>query len=129
MSKKKKIYKKIIWVNFSEQVKDLMDMADVFVLTSQYEGFGMVFLEAMLTNTPIISTNVSAIPEVIRNNYNGILIKPNNMNQMILALNRIKNKKLIKKFSVNSKKLLSGKFHLNTMNEKTNNVYNSILSK
>ena len=106
-----------------------MDMADVFVLTSQYEGFGMVFLEAMLTNTPIISTNVSAIPEVIRSNYNGILIKPNNMNQMILALNRIKNKKLIKKFSVNSKKLLSGKFHLNTMNEKTNNVYNSILSK
>ena len=129
LSKKKNIYKKIIWVNFSEQVKDLMHMADVFVLTSQYEGFGMVFLEAMLTNTPIISTNVSAIPEVIRNNYNGILIKPNNMNQMILALNRIKNKKLIKKFSANSKKLLSGKFHLNTMNEKTNNVYNSLLSK
>ena len=89
----------------------------------------MVFLEAMLTNTPIISTNVSAIPEVIRNNYNGILIKPNNMNQMILALNRIKNKKLIKKFSANSKKLLSGKFHLNTMNEKTNSVYNSLLRK
>ena len=129
LSKNKNIYKKIIWINFSEQVKDLMDMADVFVLTSQYEGFGMVFLEAMLTNTPIISTNVSAIPEVIRNNYNGILIKPNNMNQMILALNRIKNKKLVKKFSANSKKLLSSKFHLNTMNEKTNSVYNSLLRK
>ena len=129
ISKDNNIYKKIVWINFSERIKDLLNISNVLVLTSKYEGFGMVFLEAMLSNTPIISTNVSAIPEVIQHNYNGILIKPNNMDQLITALKNIQNKKLIKKFNINSKKLLRSKFHRNIMYKKTNDIYLSILDK
>tara|TARA_B100000787_G_scaffold63766_1_gene46820 strand:- start:1511 stop:2641 length:1131 start_codon:yes stop_codon:yes gene_type:complete len=128
IAKENKVYKKIIWIKFSENIKDLLKISNVFVLPSKYEGFGMVFLEAMLTNTPVISTNISAIPEVIENNYNGILIEPDNIKQMVSALNNIQDKKLIKKFSINSKKLLSNKFNLEAMYKKTNNVYYSILN-
>ena len=128
ISKKANIYKKIIWIKFSEYIKDILTLSDAFVLPSKYEGFGIVFLEAMLTNTPIISTNISAIPEVITNNYNGILIEPDNINQMVLALKKIQNKKLVKKFNINSKKLLSSKFNLEVMFKKTNNSYYNVLN-
>ena len=128
ISKRLNIYKKIIWIKFSENIKEILTLSDAFVLPSKYEGFGIVFLEAMLTNTPIISTNVSAIPEIIKNNYNGILIEPNNINQMVLALKKIQNKRLVKKFNINSKKLLSNKFNLEVMFKKTNKIYYNILN-
>ena len=129
LAKKNDIYKKIIWVKYSKNVKDLLNLANVFVLPSRYEGFGMVFLEAMLTSTPIISTNASAIPEVIKHNYNGILIEPNNIKQMISALKKIQDKKTVKMFNTNSKKLLLSKFSLNKMYKKTNEIYYNVLDK
>ena len=80
----------------------------------------------MLTNTPVISTNISAIPEIIKNKYNGILIEPGNVKQMTAALKNIQDEKLIKKFNINAKKLLSNKFNLKMMFKKTNNIYCSI---
>jgi glycosyltransferase involved in cell wall biosynthesis len=126
ISKENNIFNKIIWVKFSEHIKDLLNISNVFVLPSKYEGFGIVFLEAMLTNTPVISTNISAIPEIIKNKYNGILIEPGNVKQMTAALKNIQDEKLIKKFNINAKKLLSNKFNLKMMFKKTNNIYCSI---
>ena len=47
---------------------------DMFVLTSNYEGLGLVFLEAMLCGKPVISSNSSAMPEIIKNKFNGLLV-------------------------------------------------------
>lgn len=42
---------------------------DIFILTSKYEGFGMVLLEALQCGRPIVASNNSAIPEVLGKNY------------------------------------------------------------
>ncbi len=47
----------------------------IFVLPSEHEMFGLVFIEAMAAGLPIISTNVAAIPEVVSRDV-GMLIKP-----------------------------------------------------
>lgn len=48
--------------------------ADVFVLASENETFGQVFIEAMACGTPVIGTNVGGIPEIISDLRNGYLV-------------------------------------------------------
>lgn len=56
----------------SENVIGFMQSLDLFVLTSDYEGFGLVLLEAMDSAVPIVASNVSAIPEVLGDKHVGL---------------------------------------------------------
>lgn len=52
---------------------------DVAVLTSRWEGFGLVLLEYMVADKPIVAFKVDAIPEIIIDGYNGLLVKANDL--------------------------------------------------
>lgn len=60
---------------------------DVFVLPSLYEGFGIVYAEAMASGLPVVSTTAGAIPEVV--GEAGLLVKPGDAVQLEKALERI----------------------------------------
>ena len=92
LSRDLNIYNKIVWIKFSENIRDILDFADIFLLTSEYEGLGLVLLEAMASNIPIIATNTSAIPEVIINNYNGFLVKHLDKKDLIKKIKLIQKK-------------------------------------
>lgn len=57
---------------------DYMQLFDQAVLLSRWEGFGLVLAEYMLCKKPIVATSVDAIPNLIENNVNGVLVSPNN---------------------------------------------------
>ncbi len=59
---------------------------DVFLAPSLWEGFGLVFLEAMAHRLPVISTQVSAIPEVIAGGETGWLVPPRDADAIAAAL-------------------------------------------
>ncbi len=48
--------------------------ADLFVMPTFYDAFGMVFLDALITGTPIVATNIFAIPEIVERDKNAVLI-------------------------------------------------------
>ena len=50
--------------------------ADVFAITSQYEGLGVAILEAMALEVPVVATRVGGIPEIIDDEVNGLLVEP-----------------------------------------------------
>lgn len=57
-----------------EAVKREYAHCDVFCLPSAQEGFGIVFLEAMVAGKPVVSTTAAAIPEVVRHGETGVLV-------------------------------------------------------
>ena len=80
--------------------------ADIFVLSSDYEGLPMVILETMACGTPIVSTNCPSGPrEIITNGKNGILVPPGDEEALARAIFKLlKDEKLRKKFSEGGKK-------------------------
>lgn len=69
--------KDIIYTDFidEEDKIGLYSLASAFIYPSFYEGFGLPVLEAMKTKTPVITSNTSALPEVLGED-NGILVNP-----------------------------------------------------
>src|SRR3989339_2142978 len=63
----------------TNELNVLYNFADIFVFPSLYEGFGLPVLEAMACQTPVISSNISSIPEIV--GEAGILINPSKISE------------------------------------------------
>jgi glycosyltransferase involved in cell wall biosynthesis len=66
----------VVFTGVRDDVPAVLRAADLFVMASLWEGFGLVFLEAMAAGCPIVATNVSAIPEVVEDGRTGLLVPP-----------------------------------------------------
>jgi len=69
-----------------EQLKSLLAQADIFVLPSLDEGFGMVLAEAMCYGLPIIASRAGAILELIDDGVNGLLVEPKDVKGLAKAI-------------------------------------------
>lgn len=54
----------IRFVGKQEQMEEILAIADLFLLTSDYESFGLAALEAMASQAPVVSTNAGGLPEI-----------------------------------------------------------------
>ena len=68
------------------QVADCLAAADVLVVPSRYEGFGIVYLEGMAFGLPAIGTTSGAAREIITNGVDGFLIPPDNVDALARLL-------------------------------------------
>lgn len=64
----------ITFAGVRDDMSDLMATCDVFVMSSRWEGLGLVFLEAMRAGRPVAATRVGGIPEVVIDGETGFLV-------------------------------------------------------
>jgi len=67
---------RIVFLGFIAEMKSFLDSIDIFVLSSRWEGFGYVIVEAMANSKPVVAFDVSSNPEIIEDGKNGYLIPP-----------------------------------------------------
>ena len=70
-----------------EVLRIFYDEAKIFVFPSLYEGFGLPPLEAMAHGTPVVTSNVSSLPEVVGSA--AVLVNPENVFEIMRALHRV----------------------------------------
>ena len=69
------------WIEFhrkpgQDKIREIYSRCDAWLYTSRQDGFGLTPLEAMACRTPVITTRVGAMPELISDGYNGYLANP-----------------------------------------------------
>ena len=72
-----------------EQLKSLYEKADIFCMPTLLEPFGIVYLEAMAAGLPIIATRIGAIPDFVRDGWNGWLVEPGDVDEIANAITRL----------------------------------------
>ena len=73
LSRKLGICDDIRFVGKQEQMEDILAIGDLFLLTSEYESFGLAALEAMASGVPVISTNAGGLPEIMIEGVTGYM--------------------------------------------------------
>jgi N-acetyl-alpha-D-glucosaminyl L-malate synthase BshA len=74
--RKKKLQKDVSFLGKQDQVYRKLASADLFLLPSQLESFGLAALEAMACEVPVIATKVGGVPEVVEHGTDGYLVEP-----------------------------------------------------
>lgn len=92
---------------------DYIQLFDQAMLLSRWEGFGLALAEYMLAEKPIIATNVDAIPNLIENNYNGLLVNVNDVDDIVKASYKIySDHEFSSMLAKNGKKVVKEKFNI-----------------
>ena len=92
-----KLEEDVIFLGYipDEDLPYLYNAAHMFVYPSYYEGFGLPVLEAMSCGCPVITSNTSALPELVGNA--GILIDPTQTEELEHAILRLNNEDDLRK--------------------------------
>ncbi len=123
LAKKLGISDEVIWAGYREDIPLVMNTIDCFALTSIYEGFGLVLLEAMAASKPIVATAVSAIPEVVTHNETGILCDVNNAQALGEAFLRMEKDDIREVFGAAGNRRALELFTLEKMVSQTKTIY------
>ena len=115
----------IIWMGKTGYIQEFLNQIDLFVFASKGEGFGLVLLEAMQANKPILAPNNSAIPEVLGVSYPGLYPTGDHRSLAEKILSIKNNSKSVKELTTGYKSQLE-LFNSKIMANKILQVYESI---
>jgi lipopolysaccharide heptosyltransferase II len=120
-------------VNFigsREDISDILSQLDVLVLpTKTPEAFGRVIIEAQAVGVPVVASKIGGIIDIIRDGENGLLSFPGDPHSIADAILKLfKDKTLASSIILNARKSVEKEYSLNTMAEKTLEVYREALS-
>jgi N-acetyl-alpha-D-glucosaminyl L-malate synthase BshA len=121
------IIDEIRFVGKQEQMEDILAIADLFLLTSDYESFGLAALEAMASGVPVVSTNAGGLLEININGETGYTANVGDimtMSQQSLSI--LKDEKILKTFKENAANYAK-QFDINNIIPQYEELYERIL--
>lgn len=80
---------RVTLLGFRSDVAEVLPGADVFLMTSRYEGISIAMLEAMRAGLPVIATRVGGVPETVREGVTGLLVDADDLPGLVQAMLRL----------------------------------------
>lgn len=80
---------RVRFLPFTDEAPKFMAALDIFVLPSYSETYGIVVLEAMAMGKPVVATNAGGVPELVRDEIDGVLVPPRDVSALRKAIERL----------------------------------------
>ncbi|KGX92143.1 N-acetyl-alpha-D-glucosaminyl L-malate synthase [Pontibacillus halophilus JSM 076056 = DSM 19796] len=121
---------RVLFLGKQENVSELLSLADLKLLLSEKESFGLVLLEAMSCGVPCIGTNIGGIPEVIGHGKSGFIAEVGDVDQIAsYALQILQDDELSSTFITNGLQRVQNEFHSATIREHYESIYKELLQQ
>jgi glycogen synthase len=122
----------VIWIGEMvpvETVVELYSHAAVFACPSVYEPFGLINLEAMACETPVVASAVGGIVEVVEDGKTGLLVPPGRPDALGAALRRVlENAELGRRLGIAGRRRVEERFSWASVAERTEAVYRDAIA-
>lgn len=120
----------VIFLGFKDNVLDYVKAASLLLISSEHEGAPTILLEAISKSTPIVSTGVGGIPEIMRyfETYNFKLVDKDNLVEMSTAINFVLSQVMSGSICQDNRKILSENFSAKIIANKHVDIYKSLMS-
>ncbi len=120
----------IIFPGLQTEVKPWLSAMDIFMMSSMFEGLPIALLEAMSMECAVVCTDAGGLPELIRNNIDGLLAPVEKWQELEDCLEKLfSEREELYKFKLAARQRVIDSFSIKTMVEQTENVYREILKK
>ena len=107
-----------------EEVGEYIAASDVFVRPSIAEGFGIVYLEAMACDVPVVGTPVGGIVDFLKDGETGLMCEVENAKDLALKIEKlIDDNELVKKIVNNSRKMIDEKYSWDSISRDILSLY------
>lgn len=117
-------------IGFRDGLERVLPCLYGVVHPADMEGLGVSLLQAAAAGVPLIGTDAGGIPEIVRDGENGILIQPQNVDQLSAAMLRLLgDEEQAKRWGLAGKKIVNQEFSIYTMVEGNLRVYESLLER
>ena len=103
---------KVLFLGYRADIPDLLNIMDIFCLTSFKEGLPISLIEAMAAGLPIVGTDVEGIRDVISHNKNGFLIQLDDMDGLRSALQKLLHDESLRQRFAQESKLIARTYSL-----------------
>ncbi len=120
--------KDVLFIGKIPDVENVLFNADLFLLTSEKESFGLSALEAMASSVPVISSNAGGLPDLVRNGFSGFTCEIGDVSSMATKSLEILKENNLKTFKVNAHNVAC-EYDINIIVPKYVDFYNLILNK
>ena len=119
--------KNILFAGYRNDIDRYLSITDIYLSTSRWEGLPFSLIEALSLGIPIIATDVVGNNEVVNNGHNGLLFKPDHVEDAkIKILSLYYDKELYGRYSDNAYTDFKGKFSKEKMLQRLAKIYASI---
>jgi glycosyltransferase involved in cell wall biosynthesis len=126
LSKNLNIDDYVIFLGLRNDIPDLLNDSDIYVMSSEWEGLSIALIEAAVSGIPVIATDAGSNSEIIKDGVNGIIVPATNSEFLADGLFKlIKNKNLRVKYS--KKRNILEKFSLQNSIENHLEMYKNFL--
>jgi len=113
-----------------KRVNELLSNCRFLVVPSRREGFGVVNIEAMASQKPVIGSRVGGIPEIIRHGQTGLLVKPEDPEDLARAMQYlISNPEIAERMGKKGRRLVEKHFTWKAIAQKYVRSYDNIITK